>query len=109
MNKSSTYLLFATLLFLSACGPVVSGVDIVNANIALSAAKTAGAEKYSLYEYEAAKSYLKKAREEYGYSEYRAAKSFAAKAVMYAEEARKKSGAVEQTEDVQTPCTVVVP
>jgi hypothetical protein len=77
----------------SGCGPVVSGVQIVNANIALSTAATAGAKRAAVYEYTAAKEYLQKAREEHAYSDFWAARIYADKALDYAVRARKKSSA----------------
>jgi hypothetical protein len=76
---------------MAACGPIVSGVQIINADIALSAAKTAGADQHSLYEYTAAQQYLHKAREEHGYSDFSAARVFADKALAHAVKARKIS------------------
>ncbi len=81
------------------CGPIVSGVQIVNANIALSAAETAGAKKHAIYEYTAAREYLQKAREENAYSDFWAARNYADLALDYAAKARKKAetlGGAEQ-------------
>jgi hypothetical protein len=75
------------------CGPIVSGVQIVNANIALSSAATAGAKRAAVYEYTAAKEYLQKAREEHAYSDFWAARIYADKALDYAVRARNKSSA----------------
>ena len=86
--------LFAILFSASAlagCGPIVSGVQIVNANIALSAAATAGAKRAAVYEYTAAREYLQKAREENAYSDFWAARIYADKALDYAVRARKKA------------------
>lgn len=102
--------LFAILLLLvlplaaSGCGPVVSGVQIVKANIALSAAATAGAKRAALYEYTAAKEYLQKAREEEAYSDFWASRIYADKALEYADRARKKAAATGGE-----PSTVVLP
>jgi len=67
---------------------------IMNANLALSAAQTAGAKQHATYEYTVANEYLKKAREEHGYSAFRAAEVYAEKAIDYAVRAQKKSSAV---------------
>jgi hypothetical protein len=94
-------LAIASLLFTAlGCGPVVSGVQIVKANIALGAAETAGAKKYasSLYEYTLATEYLQKAREENGYSDFAAARDYADKALGFAVEARNKAEREQQTE-----------
>ncbi|MFC1611150.1 DUF4398 domain-containing protein [Myxococcota bacterium] len=78
------------------CGPVVSGVQIVNVNIALSAAETAGAKRSAVYEYTAAREYLQKAREEHAYSDFWASRIYADKALDYAVRARKKAEASAQ-------------
>ncbi len=99
--------LFAMLLLAavgSGCGPIVSGVQIVNANIALSAAATAGAKRAAVYEYSAAAEYLQKAREEHAYSDFWAARIYADKALDYAVRARKKSVATGGE-----PSSVVLP
>ena len=70
MRYLARFALVLTLLTAAACGPIVGGVDIVNANIALSSAETAGAKRSAVYEYTAAKEYLQKAREEYAYSDF---------------------------------------
>jgi hypothetical protein len=80
------------------CGPIVSGVQIVNANIALSAAETAGAKRTAIYEYTAAREYLQKAREEHGYSDFWASRIYADKALDYAVRARKKAEAASGIE-----------
>ncbi len=105
MNKIRAMILFAMFVLplsvLSVgCGPVVSGKNIIDANIAISAAKTAGAEKQSIYEYTAAKEYLQKAREEHGYSDFWAAGIYADKALEYAKQARRKA---EATSDAGGP------
>ncbi len=90
---------FVALLIVSCgCGPIVGGVDIVNANIALSAAETAGAKRTALYEYTAAREYLQKAREEYSYSDFWAARIYAEKAESYALNARKKAESQAQSD-----------
>jgi len=89
-------LLAGTLLV--GCGPIVSGVEIVNANIALSSAETAGAKKTAIYEYVSAREYLQKAREENGYSDFWAARIYAEKALDYATKARKRAESSAQTE-----------
>jgi hypothetical protein len=80
------------------CAPIVSGVQIVKANIALSAAETAGAKKTAVYEYTAASEYLKKAREENAYADFAASETFADKALDFALRARKKAEAMAGTE-----------
>jgi hypothetical protein len=87
----------AALLF-AGCGPIVSGVQIINANIAISAAETAGAKTHAIYEYTAAVEYLQKSREEHGYSEFAASRIYADKALDYAVRARKKSESMSKLE-----------
>ncbi len=82
----------------SGCAPIVSGVQIVNANIALSAAQTAGAKKNAPYELTAATEYLEKAREENAYSDFAAARVYADKSVDFAQKARKKAEALSAAE-----------
>ncbi|MBI5509564.1 MAG: DUF4398 domain-containing protein [Deltaproteobacteria bacterium] len=88
----------AALAGAAACSPIVGGVGIVNANIALSAAETAGAKRSAVYEYTAAREYLQKAREEYAYSDFWASRIYAEKAESYAVAARKKAEAVSSTD-----------
>ncbi len=97
MNAPRGFFLLAISAALG-CGPVVSGVEIVNANVALSAAETAGAKRTAIYEYTAAREYLQKAREENGYSDFWASRIYAEKALDYALKARKKAEAAAQTE-----------
>jgi hypothetical protein len=83
----------------SACGPVRSTAYLLDADVALEAARTASADKYAPYEYTSAQMYLLKAREEVGYSDYDVALDFAQKASKYANEARQKSMSAAAAED----------
>jgi hypothetical protein len=98
------YVLLAALL-LSACGPVQSTAFLLDADVQLNAARTAGAEKYAPYDFTAAQLYLVKAREEVGYSDYEAALDFARKAAEHARKAREDSlaAANQAIPDVQGP------
>ena len=98
MPHLARLVVLTTLIGGTACGPIVGGVDIVNANIALSSAETAGAKRSAVYEYTAAKEYLQKAREEYSYSDFWAARNYAEKAEGYAVSARKKAEAMSTTD-----------
>src|SRR2546428_565631 len=98
VNALRLIILFVGLSLNLGCGPIVSGVEIINANIALSAAETAGAKKTAIYEYTAAHEYLQKAREEHGYSDFWAARVYAEKALDYAIKARKRAEASLQSE-----------
>ncbi len=79
------------------CAPIVGSVELVNADIAVNAAESAGAPKYAVYEFTMAKEYLKKAREESGYSDFAAARVYAEKALKYAETARARALELSQT------------
>jgi hypothetical protein len=76
---------------LAACGPVKSTANILDAEVQIQAARTAGADKLAPFEWTAANLYLDKAREEIGYSDYQAGVDFAVKASRYANEAREKA------------------
>ena len=90
-----THLLAAVLIASSAavtgCGPVQSTAYLLDAEVAIQSAKTAGADKYAPYEYTSATLYIHKAREEVGYSDFEVAVDFAQKAAKYANEAREKA------------------
>src|SRR5712692_5540114 len=73
---------------LAACGPVQSTVFIMDADRQLEAARTAGAEGYSPYEWTSATLYLHQAREEVGRSDYEVAQSHALRASRFANLAR---------------------
>ncbi|MBN1209295.1 MAG: DUF4398 domain-containing protein [Myxococcaceae bacterium] len=76
---------------LAGCGPVRSTANILDAEVQIQAARTAGAEKLAPYEWTAANLYIHKAREEVSYSDYQAGVDFAVKASKYANEARKRA------------------
>lgn len=88
--KTAAFLTSLTTTLLG-CGPTVSGVRIVQANISLSAAEMAGAPTAAPYEYTAAQEYLRKAREENAYSDFDSSSLFADKAIQLAEQARMKA------------------
>ena len=76
---------------LAGCGPVRSTSNILDAEVQIQAARTAGAEKLAPYEWTSANLYIHKAREEVSYSDYQAGVDFAVKASKYANEARQKA------------------
>jgi hypothetical protein len=90
---------------LSACGPVKSTANLLDAEVQIQAARTAGAEKLAPYEWTAANLYIQKAREEVGYSDYQAGVDFAVKASRFANEAREKAmaAAAESTDSPNRP------
>lgn len=79
---------------LAGCGPLKSTSHLLDAEVQIQAARTAGAEKLAPYEWTAANLYIHKAREEVSYSDYQAGVDFAEKASRYANEAREKAIAV---------------
>lgn len=96
--------LFAVLPYiLAGCGPIRSTAFIIDAEVQIQAAKTAGAEKLAPYEWTAANLYIYKAREEVGTSDYGVAVDFAEKASRYANEARDKSLAITREEGPTGP------
>lgn len=76
---------------LAGCGPIQSTASLIDAEVALEAARAAGAQQSSTYEYTLAEAYLNKAREVSGYAQYEAATRFAAKARDLGNEARKNA------------------
>lgn len=81
------------------CGPVQSTAYLLDADVQLQAARTAGAEKLAPYEYTAASLYLHKAREEVGYSDFEAAVDYSQKASRHANEARSRALAATRNEE----------
>jgi hypothetical protein len=84
---------------LAGCGPVKSTSHLLDAEVQIQAARTAGAEKYAPYEWTAANLYIHKAREEVGYSDFQAGVDFAEKAARFAAQAREKAMANANGED----------
>jgi hypothetical protein len=95
--------LFTVLCGLAACGPIQSTAFLLDADVALEAARTARAEKYAPYEFTAAQLYLLKAREEVGYSDFEVAVDFAKKASKFANEAREKALSASANENTPPP------
>lgn len=88
-------------VMLSGCGPIQSTAYLLDAEVALESAQTAGADKYAPYEFTSAQLYIHKAREEVGYSDFEVAVDFAQKAARFANEAREK--AMAQARDTLPP------
>ena len=95
--------LCAAAALLAGCGPVQSTAYLLDADVQIQAARTAGAERYAPYEWTSANLYLRKAREEVGYSDFQAGVDFAEKASKFANEAREKSLAAASAETPSTP------
>ena len=90
------------LVALAGCGPLQSTAYLLDAEVQIEAARTAGADKYSPYEWTAANLYIHKAREEVGYSDFEVAVDFAQKASKFANEAREKSMASPKRDEAPT-------
>ncbi|OJH41031.1 DUF4398 domain-containing protein [Cystobacter ferrugineus] len=90
---------------LSGCGPIKSTSHLLDAEVQIQAARTAGAETLAPYEWTAANLYIHKAREEVSYSDYQSGVDFAEKAARYAAEAREKALAVanDNTDGAASP------
>jgi hypothetical protein len=91
-------LLCVWVLALAGCGFIVTGMEVVNAKVAILSAETAGAKVHAVYEYQVARAYLDKAKEETAYAEYWSAKKFAEKALDYAIRARRRAEAMSVVE-----------
>lgn len=73
------------------CGPIQSTPALIEADVELQAARSAGAATAAPYEFTSAEAYLRKAREEASYAQYQPATDFALKARDLAKEAREKA------------------
>lgn len=73
------------------CGPIQSTPALIEADVEVEAARSAGAPVAAPYEFTSAEAYLRKAREEAGYAQYQPATDFALKARDLAREAREKA------------------
>ncbi|MBI3183362.1 MAG: DUF4398 domain-containing protein [Myxococcales bacterium] len=91
MTRKLALCLLPVALSLVGCGPVQSTAYLLDAEVQIQAARTAGAEKLAPYEWTAANLYIRKAREEVGFSDFEVAVDFAQKAARFANEARARS------------------
>lgn len=82
------------------CGPLRSTAFILDAEVQIEAARTAGAEKYAPYPYTLAQLYIRKAREVVGYSDYEVGVGFAERASGQARRAKEESLAAAAKTDV---------
>lgn len=76
---------------LAGCGPIQTTAALIDADVAVEAARAAGAPQSSPYEFTGAEAYLQKAREVSGRAQYEAATKFASKARDLAAEAKKNA------------------
>src|SRR4051812_37097278 len=97
------FALALTLGLLAGCGPVQSTAYLIDAQVQIEAARTAGADKYAPYYYTAANLYLHQSRVETGASNYDTALSYAKKASEYARTAKSDSEAAAQQESGGAP------
>jgi len=84
---------------MSACGPIQSTAYLLDAEVQIEAARTAGAEKMAPYEWTAANLYIHKAREEVGDSDFETGVDYAGKAQKFARDAREKALAAAKNEN----------
>ena len=87
LKKIVPFLFFGLI----SCGPIISTVKIVDAEIAIREAKQFSADEHAKYEYNMAIEYLKKAQEENAFAEFWGAEKFAHRSYDMAVQARKKS------------------
>jgi Domain of unknown function (DUF4398) len=78
-------------LWLCSCGPIQSTSFLLDAEVQLEAARTAGADKYAPYEWTSANLYYRKAKEEVGHADFEVAVDFAQKASKFAGEAKSRA------------------
>ena len=76
---------------LAACGPIQSTAALIDADVALEAARAAGAAQTAPYEFTGAEAYLHKAREVSGHARYEAARDLAKQATILANDARRSA------------------
>ena len=88
---------------LAGCGPLKSTSHLLDAEVQIQAARTAGAEKLAPYEWTAANLYIRKAREEVSYSDYQAGVDFAEKASRFANQAREQAMANANADEALAP------
>jgi hypothetical protein len=86
----------------AACGPVQSTAYLLDAEVQIEAARTAGAEKLAPYEWTSANLYIHKAREEVGYSDFETGVEYASKASKFANQARDRSMAAVKSDNGPT-------
>ncbi len=97
------------LLAVTGCGPVQSTAYLLDAEVQIEAARTAGADKLAPYEWTSANLYIHKAREEVAFSDYETGVEFAQKASRYANEARQKAMAAANKGELLAPTAPSAP
>lgn len=96
-------------LVLGACAPIHTNGQLGTADAALHAARTAGAEERSPYEYAAAQLYHQKAQELAGRAQYEIAMTYAERALGFATQARERALATSTFEPLGAPPTEPAP
>jgi len=96
-------LALVALSALDGCGPIQSTGALIDAEVEIEAARSAGAPTAAPYEFTAAEAYLHKAREVAGYSRYEDATTYASKARDIAIDAKKKAIAASNRPGPETP------
>lgn len=76
---------------LGGCGPIQSTASLIDAEVALEAARAAGAKDSAPLEYTAAEAYLHEARDVSGRARYEASATYAERARALAQQAREKA------------------
>ena len=94
---------------LAACGPVQSTAYLIDAQVQIEAARTAGAEKNAPYPWTLSNLYLRQARVETGYSNYDVALQYAEKASKFARQAKADAETVTQQESSQPAADTTEP
>lgn len=94
--KIQHFIVWISLTFFYACGPLTAHSSIAKAEIAIEAARGVEANRYAIFEYKSAKNYLLKAKEEEGYSSFQNAINLAKKALEFANEARARAFSIKQ-------------
>ena len=82
---------FGWLTALMGCGPLQSTSYLLDAQVQIQAARTAGAEQYAPYAFTSANLYFLQAQEKVGHSEYEMAVDYARKSSRFANEARRQA------------------
>ena len=91
MRIKNLWIVFMAPFMFIGCGPLTAHSTIARAHIALEAARGAEADKLSIFEYQSARLYLRKAKQEEGLSSFQTAVDLAIKARRFADEARGRA------------------
>jgi hypothetical protein len=95
----------ASLLASLGCGPIQSTAYLLDAEVQIEAARTAGADKLAPFEWTSANLYIHKARMQVGHSDFEAGVDFAQKASKFARDARDKAMGTSNKGEMLSPAT----